>query len=273
VVEARVGCAERASFCGISRILFSLFARRRSFVSLGCPSAQLHPAPLSGFRRNLFLLSDLKAALGGAGCDYYPRGFSRIRGKSGQATLPLLCLAPHGVFHAAPLTRMPGGLLPRLFTLTRHHPAPFPGLIPDRFLCYTWKWCWMVPGGIFSVTLSVTQDSRPGRPRFRGACCLPVFGLSSGPTTVKPATARHGPENNMNRSCTPVSVSPESGPTRPCRFYDETREICASFPVPFPGGSGRCFQEKTLARTRKTNIVHAPPRLAKERVVLPERLF
>jgi hypothetical protein len=41
----------------------------------------------------------------------------------------------------------------------------------------------------------------------------------------------------------------------------------------FPGGSRHGFQEKSLARNRKTNIVHAPPRLAKERFVLPERLF
>ena len=37
----------------------------------------------------------------------------------------------------------------------------------------------MVPGGIFSVTLSVTRDSHPKYPRFHEACRLPVFGLSS----------------------------------------------------------------------------------------------
>ena len=41
----------------------------------------------------------------------------------------------------------------------------------------------------------------------------------------------------------------------------------------FPRGSGNDIQEKSLARNRKTNIVHAPPRLAEVRVVLPERLF
>jgi len=92
------------------------FARWRSFISLGFPSAQLHfqvlrKTPIRSFAR----------PESGAGCDYYPRAFSRFRGKSGQATLPLLCLAPHGVFRAAPLTRMPGGLLPRLFTLTPLH--------------------------------------------------------------------------------------------------------------------------------------------------------
>ena len=42
---------------------------------------------------------------------------------SGQL-FPLLCLAPHGVFPAIPLTRGSGGLLPRLFTLTQRHPGP-----------------------------------------------------------------------------------------------------------------------------------------------------
>ena len=91
------------------------FARWRSFISLGFPSAQHYYRVLGALCRP-FLKPD-----NSAGCDYYPRVSSRIRGKSGQATLPLLCLAPHGVFRAAPLTRMPGGLLPRLFTLTQHH--------------------------------------------------------------------------------------------------------------------------------------------------------
>jgi hypothetical protein len=45
-----------------------------------------------------------------------PPAFARK--KSGQL-IPLLCLAPHGVFHATSLTRSSGGLLPHLFTLTR----------------------------------------------------------------------------------------------------------------------------------------------------------
>jgi len=32
----------------------------------------------------------------------------------------------------------------------------------------------------------------------------------------------------------------------------------------FPGGSSNGFKEKSLARNGKTNIVHAPPRLAEE---------
>ena len=75
-----------------------------------------------------------------------------------QATSSLFCLAPHGVFPAIQLTLRPGGLLPRLFTL-----------IPRA------------RDGIFSVTLSVNRPLRADRPRFRGACCLTVFGLSSFP--------------------------------------------------------------------------------------------
>jgi len=179
MVEARIGCAVRASFCGISRILFPL-SRDGDHLSHSVSRA---PSTIIGFSGPL--PPSLKPD-NSAGCDYYPRAFSRFRGKSGQATLPLLCLAPHGVFRAAPLTRMPGGLLPRLFTLTPLHfqvflqirSNPWPGLKVER-------------GGIFSVTLSVTRDSRPGRPRFHGACCLPVFGLSSGKTSIKPAITRH----------------------------------------------------------------------------------
>ena len=61
----------------------------------------------------------------------------------------------------------------------------------------------MVLGGMFSVTLSVTQDLHPGRPRFHGACCLPVFGLSSGDTSVKPAITRHGRETNTKSASCP----------------------------------------------------------------------
>ena len=50
-----------------------------------------------------------------------------------------------------------GGLLPHLFTLTLRQ----------------------AEGGLFSATLSVGRGSRPGCPRFHGACCLVVSGLSS----------------------------------------------------------------------------------------------
>jgi hypothetical protein len=62
-------------------------------------------------------------------------------------------------------------------------------------------------------------------------------------------------------------------PAPKARFYDERPEICANLSVPFPKGSGKGDQEKSLARKRKANIVPAPPRLAEEKVVLPERLF
>jgi len=45
-------------------------------------------------------------------------------GKTSRQLFPLLCLAPHGVFRATPLTRRSGGLLPRLFTLTQHDQLP-----------------------------------------------------------------------------------------------------------------------------------------------------
>jgi hypothetical protein len=59
------------------------FARWRSFISPGFPSAQPH------FQVSPETPIWPSARPGsGAGCDYYPRGFSRIREKSGQATLP-----------------------------------------------------------------------------------------------------------------------------------------------------------------------------------------
>jgi hypothetical protein len=122
-----------------------------------------------------------------------PEGFfSHLREKRAGDPSPLLCLAPHGVFRAAPLTRTPGGLLPRLFTLTQHHPAHFQISRRTSRSPRNSKVGWMVLGGMFSVTLSVARDLHPKRPRFHGACCLPVFGLSSGKTAVKPAITRHG---------------------------------------------------------------------------------
>jgi hypothetical protein len=123
------------------------FARWRSFISLGFPSAQL-------------------------GCDYYPRGSSRIRGKKRAGNPPsALSCTTWGFSCGSAYANARWALTPPF------HPYPAPS--------------WMVLGGIFSVTLSVTRDLRSGRPRFHGACCLPVFGLSSGKTSVKPATTRH----------------------------------------------------------------------------------
>jgi hypothetical protein len=152
------------------------FARRRSFISLGFPSAQLH---LPFLRKTWSdLLPSLKA---GPGATITRGALPAFAGKAGRLPFPLLCLAPHGVFRAAPLTRTPGGLLLRLFTLTQ-----------------------LAPGGVFSVTLSVVRDFHPGRPRFHGACCLPVFGLSSGQTGAQPAITRHNRKISTERVPVPA---------------------------------------------------------------------
>ncbi len=127
----------------------------------------------------------LKVAMDGAGCDYYPRGSSRIRGKSGQATLPsALSCTTWGFSCGSACANARWALTPPFH--------PYPAL--------------SVLGGIFSVTLSVTRDLHSRRPRFHGACCLAVFGLSSGKTGVKPAITRHDDENNTERVRVPVSV-------------------------------------------------------------------
>jgi hypothetical protein len=59
----------------------------------------------------------------------------------------------------------------------------------------------------------------------------------------------------------------------PTDFMMKLAKSVLIFRSHFPGGFSHGFQEKSLARNWKTNIVHAPPRLAVERVVLPERLF
>ena len=76
-----------------------------------------------------------------------------------------LCSVLHcmGFFMRCSLRKTTGGLLPRLFTLIPH-----------------------TRDGMFSVTLSVDRSLRHGRPRFRTACCLQVFGLSSGPANKSP---------------------------------------------------------------------------------------
>jgi len=147
------------------------FARWRSFISLGFPSAQL-------------------------GCDYYPRGSSRIRGKKRAGNPPsALSCTTWGFSCGSAYANARWALTPPF------HPYPAPSSPtfrrPEDLLGSYARpesgagWCSMVLGGIFSVTLSVARDSRPGRPRFHGACCLSVFGLSSGKTSVKPAITRH----------------------------------------------------------------------------------
>jgi hypothetical protein len=236
------------------------------------------------------------------------RGFFPHSRENGQATLPSALSCTTWGFSCGYACAKPGGLLPRLFNLTRHYPC---AILTRVFTRYT-NGAKVVLGGIFSVTLSVARDLHLGRPRFHEACRLMVFGLSSGKTGVKPAIARHGRHYSMEPHRLPAS--PQKSPAgssdeliaggnaekrRKCRegvnckrfscsgcrspreripigvdrFYGETGEICANLFVHFPGDSGTGFQEKSLARNRKTNIVHAPPRLAEVRVMLPERLF
>ena len=69
----------------------------------------------------------------------------------------------------------------------------------------------MVRGGMFSVILSVIWGLGPKFPRFREACCLLVFGLSSGATKVAPATTYHKAERNTKNRPIPLAAffSPE----------------------------------------------------------------
>ena len=67
------------------------------------------------------------------------------RGSSGPAALPLFCLAPHGVFPASQIaSRAVSSYLAF---------SPLPALCCQR------------TGGVFSVTLSVTEVFQPRRPR------------------------------------------------------------------------------------------------------------
>jgi hypothetical protein len=82
---------------GVSRILFPL--SRLAIIYLtrvnACPAQQLRVRLI-------------------------PEDSSRFRGNVSGQLVPLLCLAPHGVYRAIPLAQGSGGLLPRLFTLTQH---------------------------------------------------------------------------------------------------------------------------------------------------------
>ena len=64
----------------------------------------------------------------------------------------------------------------------------------------------MVRGGMFSVILSVIWGLGPKFPRFREACCLLVFGLSSGATQVTPATTYHKPKRNTKNHAVPLAA-------------------------------------------------------------------
>ena len=56
------------------------------------------------------------------------------------------------------------------------------------------------------MILSVTWGLGPKCPRFREACCLLVFGLSSGATQVTPATTYHKPKRNTKNHAVPLAA-------------------------------------------------------------------
>src|SRR5256886_16121783 len=68
----------------------------------------------------------------------------------GPATLPLFCLAPHGVFRAS---RIASRAVSSYLAF-----SPLPALKKEQLF-------FQRTGGLFSVTLSVNPDFRRGRPR------------------------------------------------------------------------------------------------------------
>ena len=90
---------------------------------------------------------------------------------------PLLCFVLHHMgflmrprLHGSPVGSYPAfSTLPRT-TFRRQRALNFAVSLRPK----------VVRGGIFSVILSVPWSFRPKLPRFREACCLLVFGLSSG---------------------------------------------------------------------------------------------
>ena len=79
---------------------------------------------------------------------------------TGRVSNPLFDLAPEGVYPAAALTRLPGGLLHHLFTL-----AP---LARDGFaFCSTFRWCRYrsTPPALTTGPLALWSPDFPPRPR------------------------------------------------------------------------------------------------------------
>ena len=93
----------------------------------------------------------------------------------GRATLPLLCLAPRGVCRAPSVTLGAVGSYPTL--------SPLP--VSLRTI-----------GGLLSAALSVRRPLKTGVPRFHGARCPVVSGLSSTP----PKRNRDRPGSGGRRS-------------------------------------------------------------------------
>lgn len=88
----------------------------------------------------------------------------------GQAGLPLLCLAPRGVYRAAVVA----------FGAVGSYPTFSP--LPNTLLAKCWAVCflWHFPSGFLSVPV----------PRFHGARCPVVSGLSSAIAETITATVR-----------------------------------------------------------------------------------
>ena len=149
MVEARIGCAVRASFGGISRILF----------------------PLS---RDGDHLSHSVSRVPSWGATITRGVLPAFAGKSGQATLPLLCLAPHGVFRASRIT-------PRAVSSYLAF-SPLPALFSKNrrcLFCDTFRHC------------SPESFRRCSARVFYAACCRMVFGLSSSESFDSPAIICH----------------------------------------------------------------------------------
>jgi hypothetical protein len=65
-----------------------------------------------------------------------------------------------------------------------------------------------------------------------------------------------------HRTCPSGRADADQAERVPTDFMMKLTKSVVIFRSHFPGGSSHGFQEKSLARNRKTNIVHAPPRLA-----------
>ncbi len=100
---------------------------------------------------------------------------------------PLFVLHRMGFFLRSGLRRNPVGSYPAFSPL----PSTFFTTLNEVNVAIMKE----VLGGLFSVTLSVTRGFRFGCPRFHGAYCLLVFGLSSTPKIFEAAIVP--PRNNI----------------------------------------------------------------------------
>src|SRR5208282_234810 len=130
----------------------------------------------------------------------------------------------------------------------------------------------MVRGGLFSVTLSVTLALRMAPSFSRG---MPPFGVRTFLwRNIHPASDRLPLCHKYHRLPVGAKQRQKQKGRRQNEDSHETVKRCASFLVLFSRSFGESgLGEKFLARRGKTNIVHAPPFLAEDRSVLPERFF